>query len=341
MKKPHRRKVVFWNFIIFVLLLSIIEIVLRINGYGPYDLTKIVNPIIKVKPGNRYFQKDSLLGYKNLVGKFTVRLKDTLNFVTCHNEDTHRITVSNDEGSLRGKPELWFFGGSYTHGWSINDEETFPWLVQSKLDQFKVENFGVIGYGTIHFYLQLKKALAEKRKPKLVVINHAFFHLERNLFLFERRRLLDRWSFLGPLQQPYAKVNILGNISLSETEYVYHPWSFSQYSALSRFIQIGFENFLDWVNRKHEVTIIEYLFKEIERLCRLHQVDLLITNLTEGGYPIEVFCKANQIKFADISIDLNKKENTNLPIDGHPSAIANELYADKLLLALDKILKND
>lgn len=321
-----------------ILLLVCTEIVLRISGYQPYDLSKLPQPSVKVSPGNKYFQKDSLLGYRNLPGKFRVRLKDTLDFVTCHNEETNRMTSSIENDSLSRRPELWFFGGSYTHGWSINDEETFPWLVQSELKDFKVENFGVIGYGTIHFYLQLKKSLQERQKPKMVVINHAYFHLERNLFIFERRRLLDSWSFLGPLQQPYAKVDFMANISLSQTDFVYHPWSLSRYSSLCRFIQTGVENFTDWINRKHEVAIIEYLFKEIESLCRLHQVDLLIANLTEGGYPIEVFCLENEIPFVDLSIDLNKKENTNEPIDGHPSAKANELYADKLMSFLDEIL---
>jgi hypothetical protein len=32
----------------------------------------------------------------------------------------------------------------------------------------------------------------------------------------------------------------------------------------------------------------------------------------------------------DISVDLNKAENNNLPYDNHPSAVASQQYAQKL-----------
>ena len=41
-----------------------------------------------------------------------------------------------------------------------------------------------------------------------------------------------------------------------------------------------------------------------------------------------------RIMTVDISVDLGIKENTNLPYDGHPSAIANQQYARKLDLFL-------
>jgi hypothetical protein len=42
------------------------------------------------------------------------------------------------------------------------------------------------------------------------------------------------------------------------------------------------------------------------------------------------YCKGRGIDTVDISVDLDIKENTNLPYDNHPSALANQQYAQKL-----------
>lgn len=41
-------------------------------------------------------------------------------------------------------------------------------------------------------------------------------------------------------------------------------------------------------------------------------------------------CNNEGIKTVDNSVDLSRKENTNLPYDSHPSATANMQYAQKL-----------
>lgn len=44
------------------------------------------------------------------------------------------------------------------------------------------------------------------------------------------------------------------------------------------------------------------------------------------------FCKKQKIPNVDISVDLSKKEHNYLPIDAHPSALANRKFAKKLFL---------
>ena len=46
------------------------------------------------------------------------------------------------------------------------------------------------------------------------------------------------------------------------------------------------------------------------------------------------FCKKRKIPNVNISVDLSKKEHNYLPIDNHPSALANRKFAKKLFLFL-------
>ena len=46
------------------------------------------------------------------------------------------------------------------------------------------------------------------------------------------------------------------------------------------------------------------------------------------------FCKKRKIPNVDISVDFSKKEHNNLPIDAHPSALANRKIAKKLFMFL-------
>ncbi len=71
------------------------------------------------------------------------------------------------------KKEIWIFGDSVTYGWSVNDEETFPWLLQEKFPDYEVVNFGVQGYSTLNSLIQLREALQNGKKPKLVILSYA------------------------------------------------------------------------------------------------------------------------------------------------------------------------
>ncbi len=77
------------------------------------------------------FKKDSILGYTHLPGKYYVTLNDNYTFVTTHKKNSLRITHPiADDSNYIDKSKIWIMGCSFTHGWSINDEETFAWLVQ-------------------------------------------------------------------------------------------------------------------------------------------------------------------------------------------------------------------
>lgn len=339
MKKTNIIKLILGNLVILLVLLSLVEIVLRSMKFETYPGPK---PHIVVQPGGKFFQKDSLLGYKQRAGKYKVELRRNYEFTTHHDAETLRITSPITQEETKENPEIWILGCSFTHGWSINDEETFAWILQSKLEEYKVVNWGVNGYGTIHFYLQLKEALKKRNTPKVVVINHADFHFERNTFSYGRRRGVSKWNFLGNLNQPYVKLDNNKNMNMIYSDVEYDVWSLSKYSALAYYCEIKWETLLDYTYREKAEDITKMLLSNIVSLCQEHQVQLVFTNIWEDAKFIQEYSLEKGIPFIDIAVNLHKKGATNHPYDGHPSFQSNQIYADKLYTLLkDQLIEEE
>jgi hypothetical protein len=243
---------------------------------------------------------------------------------------TLRITHSADGYETpRAKEEIWLFGCSFTHGWSLNDEQTYPWLLQERFPEYEVVNFGVSGYGTIHSLLQFRDALKLKH-PKVAVLAYAAFHDERNTFLRNRRKAIVPWNQLGPLIHPYARLDGDGKLRYAMPEVAYHEFPLMRYMALAHFIELEYNLYEDRLSQSHLVS--EALVEEMGRLAKKHAVEFIVAGIAGSRemHKMLDFAQEHGIPSVDISVNLRIKEHTNAPHDGHPSAIAHKGYADKL-----------
>ena len=333
-------KLVFGNLIVLLILLGILEASLRYRGHQSYlSWDKAI--AIQVIPGNSYCETDSLLGYKHKAGQFKVILDDTYSFQTTHDSLGLRITQPTETDTIEGQAEVWIFGCSFTHGWAINDEDTFPWILQSKFPNYTFINWGCSGYGTLHFYLQLKQALESRKRPQLVIINHADFHFERNILSQQRRRNMHRWNFLGMLEFPFARLDQKKQLTLQHTSISYRPWWLSNYSALAFLLNRRYDYFLTKNLEVEAITITELLLDKIVEDCKAHQIPILLNNIWESSDFIKQYAEAQAIPYLNIAADLNRAENTNMPYDPHPSALANQHYADKMYPLLKALLSEN
>jgi hypothetical protein len=168
----------FWG----VVLIFAAEVALRMRGYGPWH-PQTTSPEL-IEPKGKLSAKHPLLGYANLPGKFHVTLSGGHRWKVTHLSHGLRATHFVQSGKRkRSKKEIWILGCSFTYGWGVNDDETFAWLLQEKLPNYEVVNFGVCGYGTMHSLIQFREALKEREKPVTAVIVYASFHDERNTML--------------------------------------------------------------------------------------------------------------------------------------------------------------
>ena len=317
------------TYLIFPIFLSTTtaEIVLRVAGYKPWQ---IPNVDVAVEPKGNFFTKDSELGYKHLPGKFKVTLNGNYSFNATHLNNSLRITHPlNTYNQFSQKPEIWIFGCSFTYGWSLNDSETYPWLLQEKLPKYEIVNFGVNGYGTLHSLIQFKEALKQANKPKIAVIAYARFHNRRNTLLRSRRKEVVAWKKLGILFHPDARLNGENNFTYSMAKIEYREFPLMRVSALSHFLEVIYNKFFEEnYYRSHEVS--KAIIEEFNRVAEAKGVKLVVVGINSGSAKMLQELSQEGIPTADISVDLKIPANNNLPHDSHPSAIANRQYAEKL-----------
>jgi len=315
------------GFVLLLLFFVGAELILRLEGAHPWQKREVR---IQVSPGGTFVATHPTVGYTHIPGKFTVTLDTGYSFHVTHLPNTLRIThaLDNDKRT-RQKKEIWIFGCSFTHGWSLNDEETYPWLLQERFPEYEIVNFGVSGYGTIHSLIQFRNELA-MRRPKVAVLAYAEFHDIRNTFPRERRKGNAARTKLGPRMQPYARLDGEGNLQYLMAQDEYSEFPLMRYSAFIHFIEIKYNQLEERFLRSHAVS--EALVKDMARLAKQHDVKLVVAGISPDPSTIAMlhFAQENGIPSVDIAVDPSVKEHTNAPYDPHPSALANMKYADKL-----------
>ena len=304
------------------------EMLVRGEGWRPWSRA---DPGVQINPGGRLARLHPTLGYTHLPGRYTVTLADGFSFRMTHGPDTLRITSSTDPGTPDVRPEIWVLGCSATHGWSLNDKETYPWLLQKRFPDYRVLNFGVSGYGTLQSLIQFREALATGGpRPKIVVLAYGDFHDARNTFARQRRKEVAPWNRLGSMQQPYARLTPTGQLELAMTEVEFTEVPFMTSSALINKLESKYDEFEVAFLNSHRVS--EALMLEINELAVENGSTLIVAGIWNGALTKDMleFAAGKQIRALDISVDTSRSEYNNLPHDIHPSALANRHYADQI-----------
>ena len=311
-----------------ILTLAAAEFLARLIGIRPWTNEDLG---IHVAPGGRLFTPHPALGYAQLPGSFVVTLRDGYSFALTHLPSGHRITHPLATYThTRSKPEIWIFGCSFTHGWSLQDQETYPWLLQARLPDHEVLNYGVEGYGTLHVLIQLWEALATQPPPHLVIYAYTSLHDERNTFLRKRRKYVAPWNRLGPLGQPYARLTPDGTLHYGFAPVAFTPWPLMSTSALVHFGEMLYDQLEDRWARSHEVS--KRLLLEVAALTQRTQSQFLLATIAEDASSRKMlaFARSKGLMAVDISVDSSRPEYRNLPHDSHPSPLANVSYAEGL-----------
>jgi len=328
------KKTKFYLLIILILIIVIFvvaEIALRVLGFSSSADKPKLN--IVVEPGITYFKKDNILGYTHLPGVYKITLNGNYTFVTSHNDNTLRITHPTAEDSLFvDLPKIWMMGGSITHGWSINDSETFAWLVQDHFhNDYEIINFGVSGYGTIHSLLQILQALKTQEKPEKIIIFYASFHDMRNAFSARRKKAVTSMNFLGPLSQPYASLNDNNELQIHNIDtVVYEEFFFADKLAVVNFLENVYLYFDGKFSDDQEIT--KEILLKINEICKENNIEFIVAGIFPDQETLNMleFCNSKNINMLDISVP-KSKEYVNLPHDGHPSPLANKIYSEKII----------
>ena len=117
------------------------------------------------RTANLEMRDDPVLGYRpapNASFDATVAVDDEILF---------QVTYDNDEHGYRRQPparatsparSVLCFGCSFTYGWGLENEETYPWLLQEALGaDWQVHNLAFNGYGPQQMLASLEGGYAE------------------------------------------------------------------------------------------------------------------------------------------------------------------------------------
>jgi hypothetical protein len=310
------------------LMLAGAEILARLTGIRPWAKADLQ---IHVTPGGRLFTPHPTRGYTQLPGTFVVTLRDGYSFTMTHLPSGLRITHAlATYADTRSKPEIWIMGCSFTHGWSLNDQDTYPWLLQAHLPEYEVVNYGVEGYGMLHALLQLREALTTQPAPRMVVYAYASLHDGRNTFLRNRRKTIAPWNRLGPLLQPYVWLDRDGHLHSAMATVEYTEFPLMRYSAFVHFLEMTYNRLEDSWSHSHQVS--QRLLLEMAELANQYHVEFIVATIAEDVRTREMlaFAQAQGLMGVDISVNSSRPEYTNGPHDSHPSSLANAHYAEHL-----------
>jgi hypothetical protein len=331
--------IVFSIFIIALLLLS--ELILRKKGLSPWIIHA---PFSSIEPPGRFNLPDAELGYLPRSGASRITIPGPYTFTMTHLSSGFRITHPLDTYPAKSKPEIWIFGCSFTHGWSLNDEQTYAWVLQEKLPAYAVANYGIGAGSSVQSLIQLRKNFAKGQKPDVVILAYASMHDVRNTVTrgWMKLRMTGSVGYIPrTLSLPYMRWSADKLPKISYIPVDYRGVTLLQHSALANFLDDKYNEMLEPTYHSHEVS--KAIIAEFARLCSEKGITFVVAGIVSDPATTEMlnYCRSVGIMTVDISVDLNVKENTNFPYDRHPSAIANQQYALKLYSFLcNKLIKS-
>ena len=327
MKKYLINILLFFLSIFFVFI--ILEASLRILGEQSWQ---------KLKNSNKEpvtYENDKLLGWKPKKGIHTFRPWST------NGKQTNLTVLENGSRltsnlNFTGKKEILFIGGSITQGWAVDDKETFPWLLQEKLKEFKVNNFGVGGYGGFQSMLLLEKIFEKKKNVKYVVYGFIPHHEVRNIATGSWMHLLARFSNRGIAELPYASLDKNNKLIKNKPiKYINLPWR--EKSALIAKVEKKIMKIRSFKRSFSTTKISHEIILEMKKISESNDSVFMLVFLDDTPpdvlYKYITFLKKNDVNYLNCPIPRLKEfvvEN-----EGHPNGKGHKIVAECLYTNLN------
>ncbi len=197
-------KVISFNLAVIIFIFGIFEIYFWKIESTSVSFRKSPARVAKKLVDNQYPLQTSheILGYalERNSQKIAIRYKHD------SNEVVYRVSYSSDENGLRISPKydnnkvnipsILFFGGSYTFGEGVNDNETMPYVTGTLTGNiYSIYNFAVHGHGPQHMLAEIEKGIVDstvKHKPRFAIYQAIPDHVMRLTAIYP-------WHKTGPV----------------------------------------------------------------------------------------------------------------------------------------------
>jgi hypothetical protein len=227
-------------------------------------------------------------------------------------------------------------GCSFTYGYGVDDDSNFVAILQRNYPKEVFGNYGVIGYGTVQSYIQLKEILAQDHLPKQVLLNFSTLHFMRNTMEQQYRSNLrvgyrhsskDVDARLKSARFPYMS-SCNGQVEYVAWGKMYSNWFGRDWLAMVNWFQSGYDNYRDGQNKSTDLTA--YLINEMNRLCQEKKVVFNVVFLDSNAQTQALKPMLKDVDVLEVSFDFNNRDLTNLPYDSHPNSKGHLLIAKKI-----------
>ncbi len=160
--------------------------------------------------------------------------------------DRYGRRITPGQGGVRPRPLL-FFGDSYTFGWGVEDDQTFPYYVSRLMPHHRVYNYGVPGYGPQGTLAQLSEEDLRSQIPEREQASAVYFFIDDHV-----RRAIGSMSWVvsvGPkplgYDLPYFATGPDGRLAPHGSFRTGRPLRTGLYQALARSVFVRHFD-LDW-----------------------------------------------------------------------------------------------
>ena len=309
------------------------EVLLWLIGYRPYS-----NDDYKVRSSPDYpYIADNELGIRLNEGVYTITLNDAVQFKATHQNNGERKVPGY---GLNDGPEVLFLGCSYTYGYGVNDNESFPALIQENHSDWNIRNAAVVGYGTTQHLIQLRERI-KKNPPECVILALSSVHLIRTV-LSQRYRSNLKIGFkrssakvdnrMKGARFPY--MNRCGKIAYQNWETMYSEIPGRYWLATANFLQIQSDNSQD--AKCNPVEITSCIINEMAQLCDEKNVAFGVICLDTDHKTAKIEQKVKSVPWKNVGFSFKSKKYTHLPHDSHP----NRKGHDKIASTVDPFIQS-
>lgn len=257
-------------------------------------------------------------------------------------EPPHTVTIlengaraSSLRTSIRDtRRDIIFVGCSFTHGWGLNDEETFAWKVQAALPDWNVHNFGVNGYGTCQAYMLLKRLFEREKWHKPVVI-YGFIdeHESRNVADYLWHYVLSLLTSTGNVSLPSCMTDSLGAIVFNPPR-PYPEFPFRHTLAAIPIFEKLYLKVQGASLASQSQVITEQLLVEMEAFTTARSgmfVALFFKSSQPRSSHYRQFLKNRGSRIIDINLSDQKNTGRLTFFDGHPNSRMTDLIAQNVV----------
>ncbi|MCP4441370.1 MAG: hypothetical protein GY810_20885 [Aureispira sp.] len=322
------------------------ELVLRLLQYAPFQY----HPYSVVAEPTPCLVADSIYGFALSNGKHQVRINDSLIYNCTHTLDSARIT-SLSPTINKELTTVHIHGCSFTFGMGVNDEDSYPFLLQSLLDTIvTISNQAVPGHGTIQSLLKLREQEKQGTLPNLVVLNYASFHDERNVLSSTYRQSLalgfanneNKKEAYKACKFPYVELNEDKKdfqVNYCAWADLYQNWILRTYSSTVNFLQTSLER--NAYPEEDNQLATKLIIKEIQEICLRNETQFLLVGILTNDKTTEMvsYFQKLGIQTLMMDIDLTDEHYNNMPYDSHPNRLAHKLFAQKVFPKVMQVLK--